>query len=486
MVSFFIFAFSQNQGINNIWLTGYNGGLGETKIDFYSGIPVINQYNVPMDFRHTFADICDSSGNMLFYTNGYYIADATNDTIQNGSGINLGAYANFAPDGFAIPQAALIIQKPDSNNIYYMFHSTVDDSTFTTALCLYVTTIDMSLQGGLGAVISKNQIIINDSLNAGKITACRHANGRDWWVVVHRVNSNKYYFLLVTPNGIIGPTSQNIGTSRGWDVGQEKFSPDGSMFAYYHYFDGLDIYKFNRCTGIFSNPVFDYSLPYIQGNVGCEFSPNSQILYVSNILQIYQYDLTVANIISSRTTVAVWDSFYQPGIPNLGAYLCLPQLAPDGKIYITTGNGTTYYGTIDNPDSLGMACNVAQHSVLLPTYYFNTLPNHSNYFLHCDTSITGGCPCVLSNVADSSPQYEKSIVAMPNPTNGKFTLQFDVQSISGVVEVYNTYGKLVMSDYVAPWCQYKHVDISQMPSGIYLCRMKWKNNITGNVKVVKE
>ncbi|MBL0074056.1 MAG: hypothetical protein IPP34_20565 [Bacteroidetes bacterium] len=50
--------------------------------------------------------------------------------------------------------------------------------------------VDLDLNGGLGSVILKNYPIISDTLNCGKITATRHANGRDWWVVCHRVNTN--------------------------------------------------------------------------------------------------------------------------------------------------------------------------------------------------------------------------------------------------------------------------------------------------------
>ncbi|HRB38907.1 MAG TPA: hypothetical protein PK134_08390, partial [Bacteroidia bacterium] len=111
------------QGINNNWLMGYSsfGGLpfGNTKFDFFNGIPIINYDSLEMDFRHTHANISDAQGNLLFYTNGYYIADASNDTMQNGSGINPGAYADQFSDGFQIPQGALIIRQPGSSSIYY-------------------------------------------------------------------------------------------------------------------------------------------------------------------------------------------------------------------------------------------------------------------------------------------------------------------------------------------------------------------------------
>lgn len=487
---FLFFAASFNcfgQGISNNWLQGYFQGLGESKMDFFSGSPVISQYNVPMDFNHTHANITDTAGNLLFYTNGYYIANANNDTMFNGSGLTPGAYANDFYDGFLIPQGALIIPKPGSNSIYYLFHS-VDDNypspggNFALKLCL--TTIDMSLNSGLGGVISKNVPLINDSLNLGKITATRAANGLSWWVFTHKLNTNTFYKLLITPGGILGPYTQSIGSIREWDVGQMKFSPDGKRLAYYHYrFTGLDIFDFDRCSGILSNAIND-SVPAIEfGPVGCEFSPNSNVLYVTEITKIYQYNLLAANVIGSRQVVATYDGFEQPGLPGFGTYLCQPQLAPDGKIYITTGNSTTYFGTIENPDSVGIGCNVAQHSVLLPTYYFNTLPNHPNYFLGCDTTL--GCPCSITSNTNDLSLKENRIKIFPNPTTGKFTLQFNVQSTSGRAQVYDINGKQVLSEYIAPWSQYKHLDITNLPKSIYLCKLIWGSMETG-IKVIKE
>lgn len=63
----------------------------------------------------------------------------------------------------------------------------------------------MNLNGGLGSVISKNYILINDSMNVGKIAACKHGNGRDWWIVIHRVNTNRFFKFLLTPYGFTGP-----------------------------------------------------------------------------------------------------------------------------------------------------------------------------------------------------------------------------------------------------------------------------------------
>ena len=125
---------AQNQGVNNHWIMGYSsvGGLpfGNPRLDFYSGSPIISYDSLEMEFRHTHANISDEQGNLLFYTNGVYIANANHDTMFNGSSINPGPYAlNFA-DGMQITQGVLILKKPGINSFYYLFHNTLDDFTF--------------------------------------------------------------------------------------------------------------------------------------------------------------------------------------------------------------------------------------------------------------------------------------------------------------------------------------------------------------------
>ncbi len=482
------------QGFNTNWIMGYAswGGLpnGNTLFDFFSGTPIINYDSLEMEFNHTHANISDINGNMMFYTNGYYLADATNDTMQNGSGLSPGAYANAFSDGFGIPQGALIIPKPNSTNLYYLFHNSADGYSQpipnSISYNFYLTTIDMNGNGGLGTVLSKNVSLLTDSMNPGKIAATKHANGRDWWVMIHRVNTNKFFKFLVTPTVILGPYSQNIGVIRGDGAGQAWFSPDGKKYAYYYVNDGLDIFDFDRCNGTLSNAVH-VNMPFENGyNVGMAISPGSNALYVSNTQHVYQFDLTAANIAASQLTVATYDSFVSipPNCsicPPLATLFGLSTLAPDGKIYITTGNSTVHMHTIDNPDVIGTGCNVNQHSVQLPAYYFNTLPNHPNYFLGCDTTL--GCTTCYTGV-DKEQKNNLTARASPNPSNGIFTLQFDVQSTAGELEIFDVMGNMVWRDYVAPWSQYKHVDITKLARGVYLCKMKRKHNEV-SVKVVK-
>jgi hypothetical protein len=473
---------AQNQGINNHWIMGYSsvGGLpfGNPRFDFFSGTPVISYDSLEMEFRHTHANISDAQGNLLFYTNGVYIADANHDTMFNGSGINPGAYALNFSDGMQIPQGVLILKKPGINTFYYLFHNTLDDFTFGFSNRLYMSIVDMNNMGGIGSVIIKNFSLITDSLIPGKITACKHANGRDWWIICHQMNSNKFYKLLFTPTGLPQISTQNVGVIRLGGGGQVKFSSDGNYMGYTYELGGFDLFQFDRCTGNLIHILNDSLFNSSGFNSGLEFSPNSQFVYVCNSEDIYQYDVTSPNVLATKTVVAVYDGFQNP--TGFGTYLVLPQLAPDGKIYITTGNSTFNFHTIDQPDLPGLSCSVNQHSVQIPAFNFNTIPNHPNYFL----GALAGSPCdtLLGVGIDESEEINLAIA--PNPVTDYGTLSFPVQNHEGQLEIINALGEIVIQSKIAPWSQFKKIDMENLPSGLYFCRIKWKEK-HAVVKLIK-
>ncbi len=473
-----------SQGINNLWMMGYLSQAGPPwggiNMDFKTGQPVISYVSREMEFKRAVSTICDSSGNLLFVTNGTYIADATGDTMQNGSGLNPSAYTAWYPDGLPPPQMNMIIPDPGQSNIYHLFHCTLDDppGNLTTRF-LYRSIIDMNANGGIGAVITKNQVVLNDSLNGGRITACKHANGRDWWIMVHKLNTNIYYKYLLTPYGLSGPYSQSIGSIRYADLGQAAFSFTGDYYAWYSVVDDLDIFQFDRCTGLLFSPVY-VAINDSSTGAGVAFSPNSQYLYVSSTRYVYQFDVYAANIPASQTTVAVWDGFYSPN-PPFGTYFDIAQLAPDGKIYIATGNSTFHLHVINQPDSSGLACDLVQHGVPLPAYNYNSLPNHPNYFL----GALVGSPCDTLTSLASESFISKQLNVFPNPNDGLFTLGFNAQKDVGILEIFDSMSRIVYEDKVAQWSQFKKVDIAELPAGIYFCRIKWGDDFA-NIKIIKE
>nr|MBK9652206.1 T9SS type A sorting domain-containing protein [Bacteroidota bacterium] len=474
------------QGITNIWMAGYAswGGIpyGGITIDFINGIPVINYKYIPMNFSRGVATISDSLGNIKLYTNGIWIAGANDDTIVDGGGISPPVYNDSL--GLWLPKTSLFLQKPNDTSTYYLFHCSFDNPPYDS-LCLYLrqTTIDMNVNNGLGGVISKNNALINDNLNLGGINACKHGNGRDWWVTILERYSNCFYQLLVDPYNIGTPFKVCTGTYRPKNSLSSSYSPDGNKFALitldstYHY--RLAVFDFDRCTGLFSNErtanfVGSQSEP---AAVGLAFSPNSNMIYVSTYFRIYQFDCSQSNIQGTKIQVAEWDSFYSPSPPFAAMYEFMA-LAPDGKIYISTGNSTLVMHIIDQPDSPGVACNFIQHGLQLPAFSVSAPPNHPNYFL--------GDNGLCNNLGSNTPQTPEGalIRVFNNPTYDKFTLWFTPDKDVGVLEIYDVNGECIRKEYVAQWSQYKTVDIGALSAGVYFCRMRWPSG-EGSVKVVR-
>ena len=86
---------------------------------------------------------------------------------------------DFKQYGLPIPYGNIILPVPDDSNRYVLFHQTGNyNSTYLTPTELYYSVIDVSLNGGLGEVISKNNIALTNSFGGG-LAACKHGNGRD-------------------------------------------------------------------------------------------------------------------------------------------------------------------------------------------------------------------------------------------------------------------------------------------------------------------
>lgn len=467
---------SQNQ--DKVWMMGY--GCCHTNFtginwDFRGGSLLITPVTRYFNFPTTNGQFCDSSGNPLFGSNGIYISNSIDDTMLNGGGLNPSAYTSaHSIYGLHLPQANLVVPMPGDNSKYYLFHETSDDynNTFATYY-LYYSIIDMTLDGGLGGVIQKNTILLHDSLVEGELTACKHANGRDWWLFAHKWECDTFYKFLVTPSGVQGPWIEETGSWRTNYFGQTVFSPDGGKFAYYEPNNDLDIWDFDRCTGIFSN-LIHIDINDSMGAGGAAFSRSGRYLYVSSVNYVYQFDMQSSNIPGSQLTVAVYDSFATLNSPTQFYQM---QLAPDDKIYINSPSTVTSFHVINNPDSAGLTCDLQQHSIQLPGFSAS-LPNHPNYFLGpvhgsvCD-SLTSDVPTITSSI--------QSFNIFPNPARNTLYITQGRKEIIKSISVFNSIGQRQTINYSSiKNGEYMEVNVSSLSLGIYFLEI-----LSDSQKIVK-
>lgn len=461
-----------SQGRTNLFQGGYENYLmtlpwGGNKVDFMSGQPVVGQEFRAIDYDFTGTNISDSLGNLLFATNGVIIMNNANDTMVNGTGLNPSQYTNSFYWGLRLVQPNIILPDLSNPNRYYLFHMTFDIiGQFPKANKLYFSLIDMSLNNGTGQVIIKNQVLLNGSFSGNRLTACKHANGRDWWIMAVEAFGSEFYLFLLTPSGPIYSHNQSIGARDGF--GQAVFSPDGSKYGAYVTDDGFEIFDFDRCSGTLGN----YRLFNVNDSMvgaGASFSPNSRYLYGSSSKYLYQIDASSNQPDTTLTTVGVWDGFYCPN-PPFATRFFLQQLEQDGKIYSSTGNGTCAMHSIESPDSAGLACNVQQHSIILPTYNVGTMPNHPNYNL----GPLVGSPCdTLTHIGEWYAVKPLQLSVYPNPVvSEQLEINYSLeQNMVGNLEIMNATGQVVYRKTLPQWSSYQKLNIPNLSNGIYLMRL---------------
>ncbi len=432
------YIFSQSK-TGNIWYFGSYAGL-----DFNSGAPVVIDDSAMGQWEGC-ASISDQNGNILFYTNGVTIWNKTHSLMVNGNSL-LGDYS--------ASQSAIIVQKPKSDYLYYVFtcdnNDAIGDPDTTDGV--NYSLVDMSLDSGKGAVIVKNELLLKRSTE--KLCCIKHSNNNDVWIITHELDSNKFCSFLLTMDSInTSPIVSYSGYNHTWynHYGCMKGSHNGEKIAVAIAQDRCQLLNFDNSTGIVSNPMtvlgdFGWNSP--TGIYGVEFSPNDSILYISaydsSSASLYQLDIslpTEGDIVNSEILLCHYEGV-------LGSTL---QIGPDGKIYLAHVLND-YIGVVNNPNTYGFGCNYIDSAI-----YLNG--NKSNF----------GLPNFINDQFNDNFSSSKRIITLdsdirvfPNPTTRKITIEAEgVESI----EVINLQGKQIYKG------KETEIDLSTQPKGIYIIKV---------------
>jgi Secretion system C-terminal sorting domain len=484
-----------------IWLFGDDKAYWPIRggMDLYfdtPDTPVIHTNYRNMDLWAAQASICDSSGKMLMYTNGCDIFNGRGGLIENGDNINAGIVHNLFCDdpNYLINayvsnwQSMLILPQPNQPGIYYLFHLRIlKNVAWAFPEELLYTKVDMNANLGAGKVLEKNVVIMRDSFPFGELSAVRHGNGNDWWVVIPKYNSGKQYVFKFTESGITDTLLQQSGDGlqlRYEGSDQSTFSPDGSKVLRFQGANGnydatCQLRSFDRLTGQFTaykslNLHYD-TLVY---NGSCAISPSGQFGYIVHSLRVYQIDLWATDIEASQVTVGWYDGFKDP----VGITFGKAVLGPDCKIYITGSGDTKYMHTIHRPDVKGVGCNVELRSLVFPWPRGATIPFPPNYRL--GPIDNPGDPCFKRDTSTSTHLVpnQPDVSIWPNP----FAEEIKVQTKEGELEqvkVFDLAGRLVTERNVLGGITHVHADA--WPMGCYFIQCLKNGQVLSTYKVVK-
>ena len=380
---------------------------GQAGLRFDSTAAPVTLTNSVMTNEEGVASISDKNGNLLFYTDGMTVYNATHNIMMNGTGL-LGNNSST--------QSAIIVEKPKSDSLYYIF--TVDFLGNSNGLNYSI--VDMSLNAGNGAISSKNNLMLSNARE--KVTAIRHANKKDYWILVIDWLTDDIHSYLLDSSGIhltpvISPMDslqmQIVTASLNRANGYMKANRQGTKLAMALWnSNSYDLFDFNNSTGVVSNhqKIQGTATTFVR-TYGVEFSPDGTKLYGTtgsnigtNKFSLMQFDLnagSITDILNSRYVIK--DSSYSAH----NYYFSAIQIGPDGKIYCSL-DGEHFLGVINKPNLLGAACNYVHNGVSLGTKIAHLgLPNFIS-----DEVLSNGQTAII----DINEPLNINIY--PNPTNG--------------------------------------------------------------------
>ena len=382
-----------------------------------------------------------------------------------------------AYNDFPMWQNNTILPYPNDIEKFVIFNCNLENPLAPNGLPiptnLYYHFIDMKEDNGLGAIVQKKQVIVEDTLTGGYLQAVKHSNGTDWWVVAPEWNSNCYFVIPLTNQGVgnyhrscAGQVWENDGG------GQTTFSPDGKKYVQCNYLDGLWIFDFDNTAGNLSNPLQLIFPTPISSYRGVCFSPNSRYLYLASYLQLFQFDIEATDIQASMQLVGELD--ISSPLPGQGS-LAFSKLGPDGKIYIASPGSHKYLSVINKPNCQGVACDFRQWAIKLLASSYVGLPNLPHF-----DAIESSYDC--ETISTYNHAFQKAVHIYPNP----FHISLYAKNPWGgdmKYSIYDPIGRLIESGTL------RGVDAEivlpkELPQGIYYISLH--NNSTRSIqKIIK-
>lgn len=441
--------YSQTLAYTN-WAIGNNGGL-----KFQNGN--VTQFESQMACTDMGSTISDAEGNLLFYCNGTTVFNKNHTVMANGTGL-LGDVTGG--------QAALILQQSGSS-LYYIF--TIDKYADSNGLRYHI--VDLSVNAGLGQVITKNVILLNPSTE--KIAAVWNQNQGCYKIITHKFGNNEFHVFELNNAGLntspvisaVGPIHINGNYGQSHDaLGQMSISPDGSKVALALCYSSIyQLFDFDINSGVLSNPLSFGIFPYA---FGIEFSPNSQFVYFTQWTKhkVYQAD------ISSGDSLTITNSIIEIGSVIGASQYSVAYLSrtPDNRIFLAK-YGYNDIATISNPDVAGSACNFNEAGLTLQ--YGSSTAGLSN------------SPVFPPNTSGTKDLNEIDMKFFPNPSNGSFTVVKNKLNQASRMFIYSVDGAVVFSSNLSETDLTETFELD-LRSGVYFVKFTCANTVQLNQKLI--
>jgi len=320
-------------------------------VNFHTSPPSILT-NVAILHNSGVACLSDNNGNLLLYGDGINIFNKNNQLI-------------FTNNNLCDAYRSIIVPIPNSQNQCYFFTSIVNNSNKYN---LIRYTVDLSINNGVGAVISS--VIMYEDYSVGKMMlAAKHPNNKDYWFIFIDGDYDYTETYLIDNNGISSiPVVCNLPDIEVNFINPPRITCAMDKIVYTAYTESICFLDFNNENGLVSNYQI---IPY--NNVGTfELSPDGTKLYVmwglqvgiNNYVKILQFDMTKLD--DTSIFLNSIQTIYNDTLISYenGSDYTDMQLAPNGKIYVNSYLHN-YLGIINNPNDTFPICSFNRDGLYL-------------------------------------------------------------------------------------------------------------------------
>ncbi len=347
----------------NVWYFGEEAGL-----DFKTTPP-----RALTDGKLNTTEGCSSfskpDGTLLFYSDGIKVYNNEHELMKYSDG----SLANDLKGNPSSTQSGMIIPKPGSTTIYYLFTVGTDfvSNGVNPNPGFNYYTIDFSsnplgeiTEGPVNLAIDPSTGFDLSNAWSEKVTAVKGKNCNEIWVLSFVQNTFYAYKVDTTGVNLSKLVTSEVNFNASDKRGYLQVSPNGEKIAFADYNEGggtsingsLVLFDFDNETGKV-NPNSSQTLIQRFSNqspYGVAFSQQSNKLYVSTyngLFNVFQFDMEKQNIAGSRTQIA----------SRLGFRGAL-QLGPNGKIYASIP-GNTSLDVIENPNEIASNIIYSQNAI---------------------------------------------------------------------------------------------------------------------------
>ena len=451
-------------------------------------VQIIDPACLPLTTFYSAATFADRyTGELLFACNGWRLINGDGEILSHKLWFDDMPHPQDSPDTTTVNATAgpLFLPHPSDSTKAYLFYGqflqyNIQNFTFVADKFLTYALLDIPTR----TLIGRNNIALSDTSSISDLQACRHANGRDWWIIKPDIWTNKFFVGLLTPQGIEmnpitipgAPADLRVNTS-------SKFNIQGTK--YIHYSGGISRsiheYNFDRCSGTLSNLVIH--------DINDSISPTDNTLATMTISPDGSKFYFKRNTSSSAGLI---QGLFQVDLATdtirlIARYGGCPQMMPNGKKmlfgnnFIDSNNQIQRrVGEIANPNAPFNELVIDYFKYDTPNAFLTIAPNNFAYMrLGADTlSICDSLSVITKKSANKEPS---GLVVYPNPATDY--LQIEVQERSNTqYKITNYFGQVVhlwQSNHIT-----QNIELNNMSNGFYLLQATSNKGIVKQIKFV--